>query len=244
MRSKYSALLLDLDGTLLEIDMDIFIPVYLQALAPSFAAYTGSETFARHLLEATRVMIEDTDPERTNEEVFFTEFCRRLGRPQEEVAPIFDRFYRDQYPKLQKWGRPRKEARSVLQAARRAGLAVVLATNPVFPRTAIEQRLAWGGLDPSDFDFMTTIENMHFCKPRSGYYREAAAQVGCSPTECLMAGNDVRDDLCAARTGMETFLVEDHLVNSAGTPVESHYRGTLEDLAGFLRALAGGMPEE
>ncbi len=220
--------------------MHRFIPLYLQALAPFFAAYAGSEAITRHLLEATTAMIEDTDPKRTNEEVFFAEFCRRLERPRTEIAPIIERFYREKYPKLRRWSRPRREARSVLEAARQAGLAVVLATNPVFPRIAIEQRVAWGGLEPSDFDCITTIENMHFCKPNPEYYREAAAKVGCSPANCLMAGNDVRDDLCAAETGMETFLVEDHLINRDGIPEESHYRGTLKDLAQLLRGLAAG----
>lgn len=241
MPGKYKALLLDLDGTLLKIEMQRFIPLYLQALAPFFAAYAGSETVINYVLEATTAMIENTDPKRTNEAIFYAEFCRRLEQPRAEVAPVIERFYREKYPELRRWGQPRRESRPVLEAARRAGLLIVLATNPVFPRTAIEQRVTWGGLDPSDFDFITTIENMHFCKPNPNYYREIAARIDCSPANCLMAGNDVREDLCAAETGMDTFLVDDHLIHQEGLPDNSHYRGSLENLAMFLDRLAGGV---
>ncbi len=242
IRDRYKAVLLDLDGTLLDIEMQRFIPLYLQALAPFFTVYAGSKAVIRYVLEATTTMIEDTDPKRTNETVFYAEFCRRLKQPRIKVAPVIERFYREKYPELHRWSRPRPESRQVLETARQAGLVIVLATNPVFPFTAIEQRMAWGELKPSDFNYITTIENMHFCKPNPAYYLEIAARIGFSPAECLMAGNDMREDMiAAAEAGMETFLVDNQPIHQAGLPDNSLYRGSLADLAAFLYRGAAAM---
>lgn len=228
------ALLIDLDGTLLEIDIEQFVPAYIAALSRRFASSTAPDDFARFLLGATRRMMENDDPELTNEAVFYADFCRRIGLSLEQIRPIVEHFYRVDFPALSHWGRPYPHARSVVEAARERGLRLVLATQPIFPRAAVEQRLAWGGLNPSDFDLITTIENMHFCKPKPAYYREIAAMIGCVPEQCLMAGNDVQEDLCAADVGMDTFLVEG-LVLDRGAPAVINRRGSLQDLAELIK---------
>jgi FMN phosphatase YigB (HAD superfamily) len=228
------ALLIDLDGTILDIDQEQFVPSYIITLARRFSAYTKPESFARCLLESTRVMIENTDPSASNEAVFYDDFCRRLGQPYEAIAPIIEQFYEQDFPGLRCWGKPYPGSGRVLKAARARGLDLVLATQPVFPLTAIEQRLSWGGLSPADFDLITTAENMHFCKPREEYYREIAAKINRPPGQCLMAGNDVQEDLCASAVGMKTFLVEGFVLDQGGPAPVINYRGSLQDLANLL----------
>lgn len=236
--NRYRAILIDLDGTLLDIDLLKFITSYIPAVAPAFKDFVSSDFFGEHLLGATRTMIENVDATLTNEQVFFSEFCSRLRQPYHTLKPIFNRFYKEEFHKLQNCSKPKPDAPAVLKAARRRGLKVILATNPIFPLSAVEQRLAWGGLDSSQFDLITSIENMHFCKPRPGYYMEISAMIGCSPGQCLMAGNDVEEDLVASVTGMDTFLVEDQLLNLKGIDPVCSYRGTLGDLAAFLEEAA------
>jgi FMN phosphatase YigB (HAD superfamily) len=230
----YRALLLDLDGTLIDLDIELFVPAYIRLLAPVFSKFCEPEAFAVHLICSTRAMVEKSEPGLTNEAVFFTDFCRRLGQPYEKVFPLFEQFYELEFPLLRSWSRPRSHAQELVQTARRRGLKLVLATNPLFPLAAVANRLEWGGLSPDTFDLVTTVENSHFCKPRPEYYLEIAEKIGCSPSECLMAGNDVQEDLCAAEVGMDTFLVEGMILDREGGERQYTYRGSLEDLAKLI----------
>lgn len=231
---RYQALLIDLDGTLLQIDLLRFIPAYIEALAKRFAKHLQPEKFTQNLLAATRATIESNEPALTNETVFYDDFCRRLALDRAAINPLIEKFYRDEFPRLHSWGQPRPHAAAVLEAARRRGLKLVLATQPIFPRSAVIERLSWGGLNPACFDLITTIENMHFCKPRLEYYLEIARKIDLSPEQCLMAGNDVQEDLCATRAGMGIFLVEGEVINRGEELPPACPRGTLKDLAFYL----------
>lgn len=230
----YGALLLDLDGTLIDLDIELFVPAYIKALAPVFSKHCSPELFAIQLISSTRAMIENCEPGLTNESVFFSDFCERLELPYETVAPLFEQFYEAEFPLLKSWSRPREGACELVEAARRQGLKLALATNPLFPLAAVAHRLAWGGLIPEQFDLVTTVENSYFCKPNPEYYLQIAKMLGCAPEECLMAGNDVQEDLIAAKVGMDTFLVEGMILNRENSEPECTYRGTLTDLARLI----------
>lgn len=232
--NSYKSLLLDLDGTLLDIDMRQFIPAYTRWLSGGFAPYLDADAFAENLLKSIQIMVDNEDPEIINEDIFFEDFCRRLGQPYEIVYPLFDRFYRHEFDRLRSLSKPRPYAGTVVRAAREKGLKLTLATNPIFPLTAITSRLKWAGLSASDFDFITTVENMHFCKPNEKYYLEIAAVIDCPPELCLMAGNDVQEDLTASTVGMATFLVNGCIINRENEKPVSTYRGGLQDLASLF----------
>jgi HAD superfamily hydrolase (TIGR01549 family) len=116
-------------------------------------------------------------------------------------------------------------------AARNLGLRVAVATNPIFPRIAVDHRIAWAGLDGIDFDLVTTYEHMRACKPQADYFVQVADELDVDPAECLMVGDDPRLDMPAADVGMRTFYV------GSGNRVAADYRGTLTDLAALLPRL-------
>ena len=105
-----------------------------------------------------------------------------------------------------------------------------------FPLRAVEHRLDWAGLNSAAFDLITTVDNMHFCKPQPEYYLEIAAMIGIPPEHCLMAGNDVEEDISsAAATGMGTFLADRFLIHRRpGEEPPAGYRGSLKDLADLI----------
>ncbi len=230
----YDALLIDLDGTLIELDLERFVPAYVQALAKYFSDCLPPDTFAAHLLAATKRTMENEDPGQTNEAVFYADFCRRLGVERQAIDPLTEEFYKKDFPGLRSWGAPRPYAQEALNAALSRGLKLVLATQPVFPRTAVVERLSWGGLSAAPFDLITTIENMHHCKPLSEYYLEIARKIEIPPERCIMAGNDTLDDISAAKAGMGTFLVEGSVIQGASAEPTSDYRGTLAKLATLI----------
>jgi len=231
---KYDAVLLDLDGTLIDIDLDMFIKAYIDALSGRFKDHIPRNDFVAHLFGSTAVMVENSDPEKRNSEVFYEDFCKRIGFGKEEILPIIDDFYRNDFPRLSCWGKELPHAGKVIEAARGSNSTVVLATNPIFPPEAVYHRMAWAGLNEGQFELITTMDNMHFCKPNPNYYLEIAEKIGCRPERCLMAGNDTLEDLIAGEVGMETFLVEDFILERQGVEPVSDYRGSLKDLASFL----------
>ena len=231
---RFEALLIDLDGTLIELELDRFVPAYFEALSGYFSELHSPDQFARHLLTATRTTIRDQERSKTNETTFFADFCRNLGSDRAAIDPLIREFYRNEFPRLRSWSAPRSHARSVLETARRQGLKLVLATQPVFPHSAAVERLSWGGLSEEYFDLITTIENMHSCKPHPDYYLEIASRIAVAPERCLMAGNDTLEDISATRAGMGTFLVEGGVIDRGEDALPHDYRGTLADLARFI----------
>ena len=72
----FEAFLFDLDGTLLNLDMDYFLPHYfsrMHALAYSME-YKNTDFLVPQIWSSTEEMISNTDPNKTNEEVFLRAF--------------------------------------------------------------------------------------------------------------------------------------------------------------------------
>ncbi len=233
----YKALLLDLDGTLLDLDIEKFIPAYIEALSGKFNNFISQDNFIKHLFGATNKMVKNEDPAKKNETVFYDEFCRNIGISFEQLKPLIEDFYRNDFPNLSCWGQVHPHAQSVIEAAKKNNLTLVLATNPIFPAVAILQRLSWSGLSAEQFQLITTMENMHFCKPNPAYYLEITRNIKCPPENCLMAGNDTVEDLSASKAGIDTFLVEDFILQRSEKEPISNYRGSLKDLALFIDRL-------
>ncbi len=232
MRPRYGAVLFDLDGTLIGLDVEEFIPAYFESIS-RFVADDDSkrDEFIRRLTEATHHMIADTDPTVTNREVFERHFFDGVGktrRAEEEAA--FDEFYRREFPRLGSLCRPIPGVGGVLDGLAEAGVDRVLATNPLFPRMAIESRLQWGGLDPEGFALLTSYENSCFCKPNPGYYREILRKMGLEGGDVLMVGNDPLEDMIAAEAGVDTFLVDHYVVPRDGDVPNPTYRGSITDV--------------
>jgi FMN phosphatase YigB (HAD superfamily) len=230
------AILFDLDDTLLTTNLDTFLPGYFRALSTKLSPLVPPKAFVESLLISTRIMAAPHDPALTNQQVFEADFFPRLGLAEGTLRPIFDAFYRDDFPRLRALTSPRPEARATVQAAFRCSRHVVIATQPVFPLAAIQQRLDWAGVAGLPYRLVTSYENMHFCKPMPEYYLEIASVLGCLPENCLMVGNDPDQDIePARRAGMATHLVT---ASANGSPVGQR-GGSLTLLGETLAAGAG-----
>jgi len=237
---RLKALLLDLDDTLIDNPMDSFIPEYFAALREWVAAVVPPERFIAELVAATRAMSFNDGAGPTNEEVFAAAFYPALGVPRAELEPLLDRFYREVFPRLAPLTAPRPAAPRIVKWAFERGLQVVIATNPLFPRTAIEQRMAWGGLGVDRFRYalVTSYENCRATKSSPAYYRGILAVLGRRPDECLMVGDRWDWDVaCADAAGIPTYWIAAPGAEAPAADVEPVGRGSLDDL---LAALLSG----
>ncbi len=204
------ALLLDLDDTLIGNSMDTFIPAYFRALEAFVAGVVEPGSFINELLSATRAMDRNDGSGRTNEEVFAAAFYPALGVDRQEMEPLLGRFYNEAFPHLEPLTSPRPAASKIVQWAKGRDLQVVIATNPLFPRTAIEQRMAWGnvGVDRFDYELVTCYENCHATKSSPAYFREIVEHLGRRPEECLMVGDNWGwDVVCAGEAGIPSYWI-------------------------------------
>ena len=232
-------ILFDLDGTLLPIDTDRFVHEYMKELGGYAGHLVPPNQLAEQVMASTYQMIKNTDPAMTNAQVFAADFFSKVARDEAELMPVFDAFYRERFPRLQAAcpGLPGL-AQEVVQTAVDKGYEIVLATNPLFPRAAIEERMRWIGVQEMPWRLVTTYEEMHACKPQPAYYREVLEKIGRSPAECLMVGNDMDEDGVAATLGVDVYFVTDHLINRTGKELPPEQSGTMAD---FLQRLRSGL---
>ncbi|MDH4139545.1 MAG: HAD family hydrolase [Coriobacteriia bacterium] len=224
------AILFDLDGTLLDIDMGRFLMRYFDALSEVIAGLVPAgdlESSVNAVSEATEAMVKP-HPGRTNKEVFRDEYVERTGIDIDEHADAFARFYEERFPLLGDGLGPSPGAHDALAKAESLGLRVAIATNPIFPLRAIEHRLTWAGIATDRPHVITAYESMHACKPLGDYYRETARMLDVPPEECMMVGDDAILDMAAGDVGMATFYT------GSGYSPHASYTGTLLDLEDLL----------
>lgn len=228
------AVLFDLDGTLLPMDQDVFIKNYFKRLAMKLAplGYNPDELISA-VWAGTGAMINNTG-KKSNEAVFWDEFCKIFGEKVREDMPHFDEYYKTDFQKVQEVCGYNPKAAETVRRIKAAGMRTALATNPIFPSVATESRIRWAGLETSDFELYTTYENISYCKPNLEYYKEVVRRLGVTPEECVMVGNDVGDDMVAENLGMKVFLLTDCLINKENVDTSIYPNGSFDDLMEFL----------
>jgi len=130
-------LLFDLDDTLLGNDMDMFLPAYLKALSKHLAPYADPRHLIKTLMDASTQMTDNLRPDRTLEEVFDARFYPTLGIDKEQVRGVLDTFYVEEFPKLSSLTQIKPEAVELVKTVLLRGYHVAIATNPLFPSTAV-----------------------------------------------------------------------------------------------------------
>ncbi len=234
---KITTVLFDLDGTLLPMDQDCFVESYFRLLARKLAprGYDPKELIDG-IWSGTKAMIRNNGA-RNNEEAFWADFTARFGPEAREDLPFFDEFYRADFLQVQQVCGFHPDAANAVHTLQEKGLRVILATNPIFPAVATENRIRWAGLEPADFELITTYENSRFCKPNPAYYKDILSSRSLRAEECLMVGNDVAEDMVARELGMEVFLLTDCLINKPNADINSYPHGGFPELLERLNEL-------
>lgn len=232
-------ILFDLDGTLLPMIQDEFVKYYMPMLARSYMSVGVSvdpKKFIGAVWAGYEAMVKN-DGSRTNREAFWSYMEPELPLSTEVSEDIALRFYENEFNKAICTTKPTSVSDRIVKKAKKKGLETYLATNPVFPRCATLNRIRWAGLDAEDFKVITTYETCTYCKPNPEYFRTILEEFRLDPSECLMVGNDVEEDLSIRKLGVKTYLVTDTLENKKNLPIESEYTGSLNELLEFIDIL-------
>ncbi|HOQ16762.1 MAG TPA: HAD family hydrolase [Defluviitaleaceae bacterium] len=231
-----NTILFDLDGTLLPLDMDTFMNVYFEEVGKLFRDIVNPKELITNIWKATEEMMRNTEY-KTNEEVFTEAFEKYMGRDIRIFINRLNDFYDKEFMRVRKATGDSPFIRKAVYLLKDKGYDIVVATNPLFPKKAIVHRIRWAGFLPEDFRYITCYEESHYCKPNIKFYEEVLEKINKSPKECMMVGNDVKEDLVAGKLGIKTFLIEDYIVDKKECDFLPTYRGRYEDFYKFVYEL-------
>lgn len=236
-RQHYKAVFFDLDGTLLPMDMDEFLSSYFSRLH-AYAAEAGldAKRFSVALDGGVKAMARDKS-DRMNDVVFWENFHQLYGEGAAEADACVNEFYDTAYPHIGDGFQPNPAARHAIEVLSEKGYPLFLTTMPLFPRSGVDWRCRWAGVDPAAFARVTTYDNSFACKPDLRYYQQNMELAGCAPEEVLMVGNNTREDLSICELGADAYLVTDFLIDPVDYPIEQVKHGSLADFVQFAEQL-------
>lgn len=212
------AIMFDLDGTLLCMDNMLFIKYYYKLLTKRMAKYGyDANELIENVTKATyKVMANDGF--KTNRECFFENFIKYMGdKLHTDINSLeceFNDFYNNEFNEIKKIVGENKEVNEILDYVRNLNLKVIVATTPVFPYVAVDNRLAWINEKIDNFDYVSTYENSHYAKPNPKYYLELLEKNDLKIDEVIMVGNDMIDDIKPClELGIKCFFLDNYALN-------------------------------
>ncbi len=234
--ANYKAIFFDLDGTLLDLDMDLFLKEYFEGISAFFGSRGyDAKLFFKAIMAGVKSMTQEEGG--CNYDRYWNTFCALTQEKREEMEPLFLEYYETDFNNIGKNVTPREEAREILSILKQKHYPLYLTTMPLFPRVAVEKRLGWAGCPMDVFDRITTYDNSTKTKPYLEYYQENVEKIGVDPSAILMIGNNTKEDLSCMGLGIDAYLVTDCLLDPIGFDIETVKHGSLQDLLAFVKAL-------
>lgn len=233
---RYQAILFDLDGTLLPMDVERFAKAYFHALATELAPFgIPAEALIQAIWGGTKAMMKN-DGSQLNADVFWAFFTAQTGVDRKVIEPRCDQFYSTGFHMARAATSANPLAKEAVRLAREKADKVILATNPLFPMAGQATRLSWLGLSPEDFDLVTCYSTDRFCKPNPAYFTDVCRRLQLDPARCLMIGNDDREDMaCAEAAGIsDAYLITDCRIPNPDAPWTGP-QGSFADMLDMLK---------
>lgn len=233
-----NTIIFDLDGTLLPMDTKHFVNTYFYEMSKLFDGFIEADKLIDYVKSCTGKMMANEE-KISNEKVFMSHFKDLVGDKYDECRERFDKFYKDAYLKTKSLTKESSIMIESVKILKEKGYELVIATNPLFPKEAIDHRVRWAGLSLDDFSHITSYEENCFSKPNTKFYSEILEKVGKKSSECIMVGNDMKDDMVASTIGIKTFLITDHIIDDSdySDKYQIDYRGKYEQFLDFVKEL-------
>lgn len=207
-----TTILFDLDMTLLAMDEKQFETEYFKRLAALLANYGVDPKITGKAVWDSVKAIYHSDGTKTNEDTFWQRFEELVNIKKDDVLADLNQFYETEFAKLEPFVNKVKYAPEVIALLKAKGYRLFLATNPLFPKRATQHRIQWAGLSEDDFEYVTTYETCHYCKPNPKYFIEIMEKYNLDPTTCLMVGNDLVEDTASIKAGIQCHIITDELL--------------------------------
>ena len=203
----------DLDDTLIKLNWPIFEKAYYSGLGKAYSFLIPKEKVIAYIYQSYLYMIKVND-HRTNKDKFYDKMTELSGVQRDILINEEAKYYSGAYDKLQKITEPMVNMVRGVKVLQEKGYQMLIASQPIFPAMATEKRLAWLGFSPEDFLKVTSFETERSSKPWPEFYQSLLDEFGLDPLDCVMVGNDRKEDMVAVTLGMEGILITDELIDS------------------------------
>ncbi|MDE7280524.1 MAG: HAD family hydrolase, partial [Ruminiclostridium sp.] len=138
---KITTIMFDLDGTLLPMDNDEFTKSYFSLITQAMTPHGYEpETLVKAIMTGITAMVKN-DGTQSNEGAFWRDFSKIYGEKVFDDKPLFDEFYKTAFQNAKAACGCDPKAAAAVRKLKESGLRIVLATNPIFPRYAVESRI-------------------------------------------------------------------------------------------------------
>ena len=240
-----NTVLFDLDGTLLPMDLKEFNDTYFKSIAGRFTQIGLSPEYVKRAILNSIEEVYNNDGFLTHEELFWRAFAKWISQTGEPINDTdlrffkkeFDKFYKNDFFVARLNTKPSPIAKECVKILKSKGYRLVVCASPVFPENAIYQMIEWADFKVEDFEYITTMENCCFSKPNLNYYRRVLQTLKCTSDECMMVGNDVDEDMSAIKLGIDTFLIDDCLINKNNLDITDFKTGSFKAFREFVKEL-------
>lgn len=233
---KLETVIFDLDGTLLPMDTTAFMMGYNDLIGAYFNPLIDPTIFIKALWASTKETIDNLEHKK-NYDVFREAMATKLDGDMSVYYERIYKFYDEDFLQLGQLTSQSSEMIKAVQVLKDKGYRLLIATNPLFPLKANYHRIRWAGLSPEDFNYISCFEDNHYCKPHLEFYQEVIDLNDLDTSSVLMVGNDVEEDLVIKKLGVQTYLIENHILHRSGKAYKTDYKGKYEDFLRFVEAL-------
>lgn len=215
---------LDLDNTLLHNPDRAFTIEYLRRIDYYFQEKLDAFQISKSVRASIPQIQTSLDFHKSNHSILLDICTEQLNIAPDKINNTLNDFYLTDYTQLKPCTQAVSGAMDLIQDLLARDYSIIIATNPIYPKIAVETRLKWAGLaDILDVcEFITHSENMHFAKPNTAYYGELLARVGVEPDEVLMVGDSLKNDILPAQTlGIHTYHVTENDTDNNSSSLDS-----------------------
>lgn len=231
---KYKNIIFDYDGTLVMGSADDFFKTFFREVVIKYVKWFGvnPEPFKEAFLKAIEVMTNNTT-DKTNETVFYNTMAELTGINIQKIKDFFVDFYDNEFKNTHEAYDPIQLMGEVLDYLHDKGYNIILATDPMFPRNAVDFKLSDCNINPRYFSLITTNQNCTRTKISPDFYNEILKKVNINPAESLMVGNHADKDGNAEKAGIDTILLSDYLINYNNKKLDNTM--TMQEFAEYIK---------
>ena len=231
--------LFDMDGTLLNMGESAFENEYLKRMVIFLEQrYPGKGKDLVKCVGYGAEMMKVSDGSRTNLEVFWDGFTKASGIPREVMEPVITEYYQTDFTHIGDDYVPDADMQNAVRLLHQNGYQLLVATTPVVPRIANDERVRWSGLKDIPWLDVTSFETYNYSKPNVKYCEQICEKYHLNPAECLMVGDSLAKDYPATELGMDFYL----LLNEDSPEAEKQQafegkKGSRKDLLAYVESL-------
>lgn len=209
-----TAILFDLDGTLIPMNHDEFVAEMFSTINTKFEKMGKPNNYITNTFLLSIKNMYNNNGNTLNKNLFWDTFKNAFPKDYEVIKNALLNYYENEFKLVKNVVKQKANHSELINFCKQNFDYVILATNPFFPETAVQTRLKWMALSVNDFDYVTTFDNSHYAKPNVNYYKEILNKFSLQPQNCIMVGNDELEDYIAASSiGIKTILAGDFVIS-------------------------------